>query len=139
MALGAPTAGFAVLIDLQTLFTHNHTIICGSLIEGLTNSPCARHAQAHCHKKDCFYGKSHQRNHIRLTALDIYSLSVVQFSLGISEIVSLLYIAKKSSVRVAIVLIKSKLALSRFRQLSQSGHYKISHLSQIKSRLFLLP
>ena len=46
-------AGFAVMIDFQTLVTHNHTIICGSLSEGLTSSPCARHAQAHCHKKDC--------------------------------------------------------------------------------------
>ena len=40
-------------IDFQTLVTHNHTIICGSLAEGLTYSPCANHAQAYCHKKDC--------------------------------------------------------------------------------------
>ena len=32
-------AGFAVMIDYQTLVTHNHTIICGSLDEGLTYSP----------------------------------------------------------------------------------------------------
>ena len=53
VARGARAAGFAGLIDLQTLVTHNHTIICGSLKEGLTCSPCARHAQAYCHKKDC--------------------------------------------------------------------------------------
>jgi|FrelakmetLWP11LW_1041352.scaffolds.fasta_scaffold08272_1 hypothetical protein len=53
VARGAPAAGFAALIDLQTLVTHNHTIICGSLQEGLTCSPCARHAEAYCHKKDC--------------------------------------------------------------------------------------
>ena len=53
VARGAPAAGFAVLIDWQTLVTHNHTIICGTLTEGLTCSPCARHAQADCHKKDC--------------------------------------------------------------------------------------
>lgn len=53
VARGAPEAGFAALIDYQTLVTHNHTIICGSLGEGLTYSPCARHAQAYCHKKDC--------------------------------------------------------------------------------------
>ena len=40
-------------IDFQTLVTHNHTIICGSLGEGLTYSPCANHARAYCHKKDC--------------------------------------------------------------------------------------
>ena len=44
----------------------------------------------------------------RLAALDFYSLQAVQL-LGISEIVSLLYIAKKVSVRVAIVLINLKL------------------------------
>ena len=55
VARGAPAAGFAVLIDWQTLVTHNHTIICGSLAEGLTCNPCARHAQAYCHKKDCVY------------------------------------------------------------------------------------
>ena len=53
VARGARAAGFAGLIDLQTLVTHNHTIICGSLNEGLTCSQCARHAQAYCHKKDC--------------------------------------------------------------------------------------
>ena len=53
VARGTPEAGFAALIDFQTLVTHNHTIICGSLNEGLTYSPCARHAQANCHKKDC--------------------------------------------------------------------------------------
>ena len=53
VARGSPVAGFAALIDFQTLVTHNHTIICGSLNEGLTYSPCARHAQANCHKKDC--------------------------------------------------------------------------------------
>jgi hypothetical protein len=40
-------------IDWQTLFTHNHTIICVSLWEGLTYSSCARRAEALCHKKDC--------------------------------------------------------------------------------------
>ena len=58
VARGARAAGFAGLIDLQTLVTHNHTIICGSLMEGLTCSPCARHAQAYCHKKDCVYRES---------------------------------------------------------------------------------
>ena len=53
VARGARAAGFAGLIDLQTLVTHNHTIICGSLAEGLTYSPCANRAQAYCHKKDC--------------------------------------------------------------------------------------
>ena len=53
VARSSPAAGFAVFIDLHTLVTHNHTIICGSLTEGLTCSPCARHAQASCHKKDC--------------------------------------------------------------------------------------
>ena len=45
-------AGFAQMIDFQTLVTHNHTIICDSLYEGLTYSPCAQGAQASCHKKD---------------------------------------------------------------------------------------
>ena len=40
--------------------------------------------------------------------------------LEISEIVSLLYIAKIISVRVAMVLIKIKIALSRNRQIGQS-------------------
>lgn len=53
MARSTPAAGFAAFIDLQTLVTHNHTIICGSLREGLTNNPRAHHAQASCHKKDC--------------------------------------------------------------------------------------
>ena len=55
VARSSPAAGFAVFIDWQTLVTHNHTIICGTLTEGLTCSPCARHAQADCHKKDCVY------------------------------------------------------------------------------------
>jgi len=41
-------------IDLQTLVTHNHTIICFSLREGLTYNHGAYHAVASCHKKyDC--------------------------------------------------------------------------------------
>ena len=40
-------------IDFQTLVTHNHTIICASLGEGLTYSPRVFHALAYCHKKDC--------------------------------------------------------------------------------------
>lgn len=39
--------------DFQTLVTHNRTIICGSLREGLTYSSCAQHAEADCHKNDC--------------------------------------------------------------------------------------
>jgi len=43
-------------VDWQTLFTHNHTIICCSLGEGLTYSCCAYHALAGGHKKyDCGY------------------------------------------------------------------------------------
>ena len=38
--------------DFQTLFTHNHTIICFSLEEGLTSSTRAYHAGTRCHKKD---------------------------------------------------------------------------------------
>jgi len=39
--------------DFQTLFTHNHTTICGSLKEGLRYSHRALHAVAGCHKNDC--------------------------------------------------------------------------------------
>jgi hypothetical protein len=53
----ALAAGFALMIDFQTLVTHNHTIICGSLGEGLTYSPCAQGAQADCRKKDCVYSR----------------------------------------------------------------------------------
>jgi len=35
---------------LAALFTHNHTIICGSLEEGLRYSPHVHHAGARCHK-----------------------------------------------------------------------------------------
>ena len=56
-----------------------------------------------------------------LAALNFYSLQVVQFSLAISEIVSLLYIAKKVSVRVAMDLIKSQIKQCRKWQLSISG------------------
>lgn len=51
----------------------------------------------------------HSLKLLRLAALDFYSLQDVQFSLAISEIVSLLYIANYFSVRVAMVLIKSKI------------------------------
>ena len=50
--------------DCQTLFTHNHTIICFSLEEGLTSSSRAYHAGARCHKKDyCVRGfaRDHDR------------------------------------------------------------------------------
>ena len=50
--------------DWQTLFTHNHTIICFSLEEGLTSSSHAYHAGARCHKKDyCVRGfaRDHDR------------------------------------------------------------------------------
>ena len=48
-------------VDWQTLFTHNHTIICCSLGEGLTYSCCAYHALARGHKKyDCSYEGSSQ-------------------------------------------------------------------------------
>ena len=79
VARGAPAAGFAALIDLQTLVTHNHTIICGSLQEGLTCSPCARHAQAYCHKKDCVLRES-SLEPCSLVALDFYSLQAAQLS-----------------------------------------------------------
>jgi hypothetical protein len=38
-------------VDWQTLVTHNHTIICVSLEEGLRYSLRAHHAEAGCHKK----------------------------------------------------------------------------------------
>jgi hypothetical protein len=38
-------------VDWQTLVTHNHTIICVSLEEGLRYSLRAQHAEAGCHKK----------------------------------------------------------------------------------------
>ena len=117
VARSSPAAGFAVFIDLHTLVTHNHTIICGSLTEGLTCSPCARHAQASCHKKDVLLERWSLKL-LRLAALNIYSLQVVQFALAISEIVSLLYIAKIFSVRVAIDLIKSEIKQCRKSQLS---------------------
>ena len=39
------------IVDFQTLFTHNHTIICVPLKEGLRYSLRALHAEANCHKK----------------------------------------------------------------------------------------
>ena len=42
--------------DFQTLFTHNHTIICFSLIEGLTSSTGAYHAGTRCLKKSYCVG-----------------------------------------------------------------------------------
>jgi len=78
VARGAPAAGFAAVIDLQTLVTHNHTIICGSLQEGLTCSPCARHAEAYCHKKDCVFIRESSLKPCSLVALDFYSLQVAQ-------------------------------------------------------------
>ena len=79
VARGALEAGFAGVIDFQTLVTHNHTIICGSLREGLTCSPCARHAQAYCHKKDCVLRESSLEPCL-LVALDFYSLQASQLS-----------------------------------------------------------
>ena len=115
VARGSPEAGFAALIDYQTLVTHNHTIICGSLWEGLTYSPCARHAQAYCHKKDCVCREVLPETIPAHSFKFLFTVSC-PIQLEISEIVSLLYIAKNFSARLAIVLIKItiKIALSRF-------------------------
>ena len=43
-------------VDIHTLITHNDTIIFCSLIEGLTYSLCAQHAETVCHKKDWCIG-----------------------------------------------------------------------------------
>ena len=43
------------MVDYQTLITHNHTIICVSLEEGLRYSLRAQHAEAGCHKKINLY------------------------------------------------------------------------------------
>ena len=115
-ARSSPAAGFAAFIDWQTLVTHNHTIICGSLREGLTSRPCARHAQAYCHKKTSFKEGSALKLVLLLAALNFYSLKGARIFRLSSDFVSLLYIAKKISVRVAIVLIKIRpeIAQSRF-------------------------
>ena len=123
VALGTPAAGFAALIDLQTLVTHNHTIICGSLEEGLTYSLCAHHTQAYCHKKDCVLRESSLKP-CSLVALDFYSLQVAQFALEISEIVSLLYIAKNVSVRVAMELTKSNQPITDFSPSPRSSQIR---------------
>ena len=62
-------------VDWQTLFTHNHTIICCSLEEGLTYSCCAYHALAGCHKKyDC--AMRGQARPCSVKALNVFSLSL---------------------------------------------------------------
>jgi len=113
VARGAPAAGFAAMLDIQTLVTHNHTIICGSLIEGLTRHPCAHHAQAYCHKKDCVRRESLSETITTHSFRYLFTVGC-PIRLEIPEIVSLLYIAKKTSVRVAIVLIKIKTPPSPF-------------------------
>ena len=62
-------------VDWQTLFTHNHTIICCSLEEGLTYSCCAYHALADCHKKyDC--AMRGQARPCAVKALNVFSRSL---------------------------------------------------------------
>jgi hypothetical protein len=59
-------------VDCHTLFTHNHTIICVSLEEGLRYSIRALHAEAGCHKKINDYEVPVES--YSLTALNFYSL-----------------------------------------------------------------
>ena len=107
VARGARAAGFAGLIDLQTLVTHNHTIICGSLREGLTCSPCARRAQAYCHKKDYVCRRAIFEIITRHSFKYLFTVSCPNLIGDLRDCFSL-YIAKNYSVRVAMVLIKKR-------------------------------
>ena len=92
------------LIDIHTLFTHIDTIIFCSLIEGLTYSLCAQHAETVCHKKDCCVGGNSMINFNRNFT---YLFITTDFRFDpINHTVNLLYILKALSVRVAIDFIK---------------------------------
>src|SRR5580698_2518607 len=70
-------------VDYQTLFTHNHTIISFSLIEGLTYNHRAYHAVVRCHKKyDC--SMRAQTESYSMKALDLFSLSLQLIELLLS-------------------------------------------------------
>jgi len=91
------------LIDIHTLVTHNDTIIFCSLIEGLTYSLCAQHAETVCHKKDCCVGgKSMIKFNRNFRYLFITTDS--DFTL-INHTFNLLYIQIMLSVIVAIDLL----------------------------------
>lgn len=91
------------LIDIHTLVTHNDTIIFVSLIEGLTYSLRAQHAETVCHKKDCCVGgKSKTIFNRNFT----YRFITTDFQFYPNNLTfNLLYIQKALSVRVAIVFI----------------------------------
>lgn len=92
------------LIDIHTLVTHNDTIIFCSLIEGLTYSLRAQHAETVCHKKDCCVGS---KSIINFNRNFTYLFITTDFRFDpINHTFNLLYILKALSVRVAIVFIR---------------------------------
>lgn len=95
-------------IDFQTLVTHNHTIICASLGEGLTYSPRVFHALAYCHKKDCVCEGSSAETILTRSFTFLFTASRQPFDWG-SWFCFLLYIANFFSVRVAIKFNQSKI------------------------------
>ena len=120
----ALAAGFAVMIDYQTLVTHNHTIICGSLDEGLTYSPCAQGAQTDCHKKDCAHWEYYSEIMPTHSFTFLFTVSCQSMIGDFWVFCSPLYIGKKISVRVAIELkiLITKINLSP--RINQNGQWQ---------------